>query len=103
MYRPLPNELTIKHSDIEGLGLFAKSFIPAHTLLGITHIVDSEFENGHIRTPLGGFYNHSSDPNCETFEGLHGERWVRYLVTTKDIKVGQELTCSYTLYAIHKD
>ena len=62
MYRPLPDELTIKHSPIEGLGLFAAKEIKANTFIGITHIRDEQFENKYIRTPLGGFYNHSNDP-----------------------------------------
>ena len=100
MYRPLPDELTIAPSKIEGLGLFAKVCIPAGTVMGITHILDSSFEDGHIRTPLGGFYNHSDEPNCETFQAEHESHRVRYLVTIKDIQEGQELTCSYTLYTI---
>ena len=62
MYRPLPDELTIKHSPIEGLGLFAAKEIKANTFIGITHIRDEQFENKYIRTPLGGFYNHSDRP-----------------------------------------
>ena len=62
MYRPLPNELTIKNSPIEGLGLFATEDIKANTFIGVTHIRDEQFENKYIRTPLGGFYNHSNDP-----------------------------------------
>ena len=57
MYRPLPDELTIKNSPIEGLGLFATKEIKANTFIGITHIRDEQFENKYIRTPLGGFYN----------------------------------------------
>ena len=62
MYRPLPDELTIKSSPIEGLGLFATKEIKANTFIGITHIRDEQFENKYIRTPLGGFYNHSNEP-----------------------------------------
>ena len=62
MYRPLPNELTIKNSPIEGLGLFTTKDIKANTFIGVTHIRDEQFENKYIRTPLGGFYNHSNDP-----------------------------------------
>ena len=62
MYRPLPNELTIKNSPIEGLGLFTNKDIKANTFIGVTHIRDEQFENKYIRTPLGGFYNHSNDP-----------------------------------------
>ena len=63
MYKPLPKQLTIKNSPIEGLGIFATEDIKKNTFLGITHIRDEQFENKYIRTPLGGFYNHSNDPN----------------------------------------
>ena len=63
MYKPLPDFLTIKKSPIEGLGLYATRDIKANTFIGITHIQDNNFENSYIRTPLGGFYNHSNEPN----------------------------------------
>ena len=63
MYRPLPEFLTIKQSPIEGLGLYATKDIGANCFIGLTHIRDGDFENGYIRTPLGGFYNHSNEPN----------------------------------------
>ena len=62
MYRPLPDGLTIKNSPIEGLGLFATVNIKKNTFIGVTHIRDEQFENKYIRTPLGGFYNHSNEP-----------------------------------------
>ena len=63
MYRPLPDELTIKNSKIEGLGLFATVKIKKNSFIGLTHIRDEMFEGKYIRTPLGGFYNHSKDSN----------------------------------------
>ena len=63
MYKPLPKCLTIKKSPIEGLGLYATADIKANCFIGLTHIKDDNFENGYIRTPLGGFYNHSNEPN----------------------------------------
>jgi len=65
MYRPLPDGLTIKKSPIEGLGLYATKDIKANTFIGVTHIFDEKFENNYIRTPLGGFYNHSNKPNIQ--------------------------------------
>ena len=62
MYRPLPEGLTIKNSPIEGLGLFTNIDIKKNTFIGITHIRDEQFDNKYIRTPLGGFYNHSNNP-----------------------------------------
>ena len=63
MYKPLPKCLTIKKSPIEGLGLYATQNIKSNTFIGLTHIRDKDFENNYIRTPLGGFYNHSNEPN----------------------------------------
>ena len=63
MYRPLPNELTIKNSPIEGLGLFTNKDIKANTFIGVTHIRDEQFENKYIRTPLGGFYPTKASTN----------------------------------------
>ena len=62
MYRPLPDSLTIKKSPIEGLGLYATKDIKANIFIGLTHILDERFENNYLRTPLGGFYNHSDRP-----------------------------------------
>ena len=62
MYRPLPDGLTIKNSPIEGLGLFTNVNIKKNTFIGVTHIRDEQFDNKYIRTPLGGFYNHSNEP-----------------------------------------
>ena len=61
-YRPLPFYLTIKESKIHGLGLYSLAQIPKDTTIGMTHI---QIENDIIRTPLGGFFNHSKKPNCE--------------------------------------
>jgi len=95
MYKPLPNSLTIKESSIQGLGLFAKSDIKSKTNLGLTHIYNEDYENNYIRTPLGGFFNHSSiNPNCRILESDD----FLYLITIKDIKEGEELTAKYTLY-----
>ena len=134
MYRHLPQCLTIKKSPIEGLGLYAMHNIKANTFLGITHILDENFENNYIRTPLGGFYNHSNNPNirrvvsnilpkyncCDlTFKEdeakqLKVEKSTRedlypnvnakymYIVTTKDIKIGDEITANYNLYTYPK-
>ena len=65
MYRPLPEGLTIKKSPIEGLGLYAANDIGTNVYVGLTHILDERFENNYLRTPLGGFYNHSDNPNVQ--------------------------------------
>ena len=97
-YRPLPKGLTIKQSSIDGLGLFAEDPIEAGVNLGITHVADSRFEDGYIRLPLGGFFNHSEDPNCEIID----VKEYLYLKTVKNITAGDEITATYTLYSPEK-
>ncbi len=96
MYRPLPNSLTIKISDIDGLGLFAEEDIATGHDFGVSHIADERFEDGYIRTPLGGFFNHSETPNAEAY--IEGS-FVR-LRTIKKVKAGDEITVRYWLYSI---
>ena len=47
-YKPLPDELEIKVSPINGVGLFAKQKIPVGTNFGMTH---HQFGKNLIRTP----------------------------------------------------
>ncbi len=98
MYRPLPKELTIGKSYIEGLGLFAIENISVNTKLGIAHVKDDRFENGYIRTPLGAFVNHSDVPNCEFY--VDGDYIM--LRTIRHINNGNELTAEYWLYDLEK-
>ena len=95
-YRPLPPNLTIKKSVIDGLGLFATEDIFPQYEFGITHVYDTEFESGYIRTPLGGFFNHSDVPNCEAY--ISG-RFIK-LKSIQFIKKNTELTVKYWLYSV---
>ncbi len=97
MYKPLPDGITIKKSPINGLGLFATETISENTLLGIIHIPIRGEKNGYFRTPLGGFGNHSDDPNCTKLRMEDGSWWI---ATNKDIMAGDELTWKYSLYKI---
>jgi len=138
MYKPLPKGLTIKNSPIEGLGLFTTEEIKKNSFIGVTHIRDEQFENKYIRTPLGGFYNHSNEPNVirmvsdtlpklkfgdsvnpsSTLEKIKDGKSNRenlfynlqekpdakymFLISTKDIMPGQEVTANYNLYTYPK-
>ena len=106
MYKPLPNSLTIKQSGINGLGLFAKEGIGQGTNLGMSHV---KIEDTIIRTPMGGFINHSGDPNTVKVElridekddpllKVATKKW--NLITLKDIKEGEEVTVRYTFYKV---
>lgn len=95
MYRPLHKSLTIKKSKIEGLGLFAKDNINNGELLGVSHVAHKDYEDGYIRTPLGGFYNHSTEPNVVSIKLPNGDL---ALITLRKIKTGEEITATYKLY-----
>ena len=97
-YRPLPACVTITNSTIEGLGLFATENIPVGFEFGISHVLDKRFENGYIRTPLGGFINHSIDPNCET--EVDNDGFVR-IKSVAEINIGDEITLRYNLYEVN--
>jgi len=94
MYKPLPDYLTINSSKIDGLGLFATKFIEANTNLGLTHVFNPLFKDNYIRTPLGGFFNHSSHPNSK----IHEHENNLFLITICDINPDEEITAAYTLY-----
>ena len=92
MYKPLPRQLTIKKSPIEGLGLYATENIKKNSYLGVTHIRDEQFENKYIRTPVGGFYNHSNEPNVIRMvsDSLPKLKFGDPVDTKKNIKEEQE-------------
>jgi hypothetical protein len=90
-YRPLTDNLTIKESKINGLGLFATKDIPINYNFGITHHwLDEEC----IRTPLGGFVNHSENPNAFIVDD--GE--IRTMYSVRAIKKDEEILVYYKLY-----
>ena len=106
MYKPLPESLTIQQSGIDGLGLFARESLKQGTNLGMSHVL---IGSGIIRTPMGGFINHSNDANTVKVElkinneddpllKVATKKW--NLVTLKDIKEGEELTVRYTFYDV---
>ena len=106
MYKPLPESLTIQQSGINGLGLFAKEGIAQGANLGMTHI---KMNGNIVRTPLGGFINHSNTPNVVKVELLmtnHDNPKLKFdykkwnLIALRDIKKGEELTIRYTFYNV---
>ena len=102
-YRPLPPQVTVSPSEIDGLGLHSVIDLEAARYLGISHILASDKDSDWVRTPLGGFINHSEEPNaviliCDTV------RLKRKLYTIRPIKAGEEITIYYTLYyPFHKE
>ena len=100
MYKPLPSEVTVKESKIDGLGLFTTEPIEKEHVFGITHIQHDDFQHGYIRTPLGGFINHSEKPNCILInEGTSAWSYMK-LKSLYFIREDEELTLTYSLYGI---
>ena len=97
-YNPLPEYLAIGPSQIHGAGILAIEDIPGEVVIGISHVYDPEFQHNYIRTPLGGFINHSEKPNCELIEDENDD--YKKLKTIKKIEQGEELTLKYSLYDI---
>jgi len=96
-YRPLPEYLTLGTSEIEGTGVFATEKLEANLDLGMTHI-KVPIINGYIRTPLGGFVNHTEAANCYLVQKLDWDDYrVFHLCTMRPIKKGEELTLNYHL------
>jgi len=95
-YRPLPSGITVADSGIAGQGLFTTRRLVAGTELGISHYrIDGEY----IRTPLGGFINHSAKPNCKRHQIRIKPGYDKWnLVVIEDIDEGSELTLKYKLY-----
>ena len=96
-YRPLPDFLSIEHSNINGLGLFATKRILKGQFIGTTHYISNK--GSLLRTPLGGFYSHSDTPNVTALLApssyrQHGMRFID-MKAAKDINPGEELTANY--------
>ena len=93
-YRPLPDIVHLDYSPIDGMGVFAKFDLDGKICIGITHVAPIKKDLGRQRTPLGGFINHSDNPNC--FIVVETD-WSR-MYTVRPIMQGEELTVYYTGY-----
>ena len=106
MYQPLPSGLFIDESSIDGQGLHTNLKLTKGTNLGMSHVKLGKLI---LRTPMGGFINHSDKPNCVKVESVIRQRvtplydhdFTKWdLVTITDIEPGEELTVKYTFYKI---
>ena len=96
-YQPLPDGFTIKESSIQGLGLFTTKKIKKG-LIGVGWVKNGNFTDGYVRTPLGGFVNHSDEPNCNKM--VHDSVGIMWLEAIRDINPNEEITLEYSLYKI---
>jgi hypothetical protein len=95
-YTPLPFGLMIADSAINGQGVFTTRRLVKGISLGISHY---RIDENYIRTPLGGFINHSEEPNCHRSQARIKEGFDKWFITVmEDIEEGDELTLKYILY-----
>jgi len=108
-YEPLPKGLIVKKSNIHGFGLFAEKDFSIGENFGMCHFGYGSEERRIIRTPLGGFINHSLTPNCAKvsnqytwwISGQGNFTFLRYnLIALRNIKENEEITLKYSLYEI---
>ena len=96
-YKPLPDEVTVGESEIDGLGGFATQNIEEAVDMGSTHIKVPMIA-GYMRTPLGGFINHSEEPNCYLVLSQDWDDYRVYNVMTLcEIQEGDEITLNYDM------
>ena len=91
MNKPLPERLYVSNSDIAGQGLFTNRKLEVGTELGLSHKM---IDDNLIRTPLGGFINHSEEPNVQKYQ-IGNDYFIKVI---KDIDVGEEITLKYNWY-----
>lgn len=91
-YRPMPDKTKLSQGK-EGLGVFASHRILAGEVIGLGHVKRSSEPDGWLRTPLGGFVNHSLTPNCQA--QLRDDEII--IIALKDIHEDEELTVFYWL------
>ncbi len=95
-YRPLPEGLRIGDSKIHGQGVIATRDFPSDHWFGVARYdIPDGPSIDPIRTPLGGFINHSDTPNCRIRAATS---MIFMLDSIVDIAAGEELTISYTMY-----
>jgi SET domain-containing protein len=88
----------VDDSSIHGKGLFAKTFIPSGTVIGVAqgvptttdgeHVLWIDENDGvHIQCDLR-YINHSDAPNAAYYDTLD-------VCATRDIEAGEEITHDY--------
>ena len=87
------NKYLVGDSKIQGKGVFANKKMKKGDVVGLLHNI-IELGDKYEFTELGKLHNHSDDPNCHN-ELVDGKQ--RFLVASRDIDEGEELTTDYRL------
>jgi len=87
-YDPL---LTIKESNIHGMGVFVTEDTPVNTPISLYLQSLQTEHNDYVRTDVARLTNHSTNPNVK----LQEHNGDLYITTSKDILEGDELLIDY--------
>ena len=95
---PDANKVYVDDSDIHGKGLFAKTFIPAGSLLGVVrgkytclngdYVLWLDNDTGFEVSCHFRYINHSDEPNAVYYDTLE-------VCAIRDIQAGEEITHDY--------
>tara|TARA_R110002110_G_scaffold16569_34_gene71729 strand:- start:35 stop:817 length:783 start_codon:yes stop_codon:yes gene_type:complete len=91
-YQPFPEGVTLGASLVHGVAVCAETTFEKGHEFGITHVKHADFEDGYVRTPLGGLLQHADDPTCELY--ADGEyvrlRCIRRIGSCMELTIKQE-------------
>jgi hypothetical protein len=82
----------VDRSNIQGRGSFAKNDLEENEVIGLLHTINKP-NVSYDFTDLGKMHNHSDNPNCHNVL----KKKQRFLVASRPIKKGEELTTNYRL------
>lgn len=82
----------VDKSNIQGRGSFAKKDLGENEVIGLLHTIHKPGVSYDF-TELGKMHNHSDSPNCHNVL----KKKQRFLVASRPIKKGEELTTNYRL------
>jgi len=82
----------VDQSELGGKGVFAKKDLKKGETIGLLHTINKLFVDYDF-TELGRMHNHKDEPNCHN-EKIGNQR---FLVASRDIDEGEELTTDYRL------
>lgn len=88
----------VDDSAIHGKGLFAKTFIPSGTVIGVVQGIPTLTDGDHVLWTSENkgvqvqcdlrYINHSDDPNAAYYDNLE-------VCALRDIRAGEEITHNY--------